>query len=102
MYRPSIFALLAVAMAFVSAVPYATNTTNTTNTTTTITAANNTNTTTTLPDGPTDEYYLVTQIIDYGNEDKNGLYVSGYHTGRDLTPSFTLHDIAMSRKADQE
>ena len=30
---------------------------------------------------PVGEYYLLTSVIDGGDEDKNNLYVSGYHTG---------------------
>ncbi|KAL9072677.1 MAG: hypothetical protein Q9161_003385 [Pseudevernia consocians] len=30
---------------------------------------------------PPSHYYLQTRVKGYGNEDKNGLYVSGYHTG---------------------
>lgn len=30
---------------------------------------------------PPSRYYLETRVKGYGNEDKNGLYVSGYHTG---------------------
>lgn len=98
MYCPSIFALLAVALTHVSAASYPTNTTTATSP---ISTTNTTNTSTTLPDGPTEEYYLVTKVIGYGNEDKNGLYVNGYHTGEGFTLIGSTDGMAMSWKADQ-
>ena len=40
---------------------------------------------------PPSKYHLQTRVKGYGNEDKNGLYVSGYHTGageNDVTLEF--------------
>ena len=40
---------------------------------------------------PVGEYYLLTSVIDGGDQDKNNLYVSGYHTGPDPS-SLPLHE----------
>jgi len=93
MYCLSIFALLAVALTHVSAASYPTNTTTANSP---ISTTNTTNTSTTLPNGPTEEYYLVTKIIGYGNEDKNGLYVNGYHTGKRFTLTGLTDSMATS------
>lgn len=53
------------------------------NTTTvaTITPPSTSNLTTNNTVTPPSRYYLQTRVKGHGNEDKNGLYVSGYHTG---------------------
>lgn len=68
MHYTSVLALVAVGLSGVHAAPYYSNGTDDTYSTPT-------------PDQPTKEYYLVTQVIEPGKEDKDGLYVSGYHTG---------------------
>lgn len=40
---------------------------------------------------PPSRYYLKTRVLDYGNADKNDLYVSSYHTG-----SFAPHSLYYS------
>ncbi|KAF6226008.1 hypothetical protein HO173_012598 [Letharia columbiana] len=47
----------------------------------TITPPSTVNLTTNGTIAPPSRYYLQTRVKGYGNEDKNGLYVSGYHTG---------------------
>ena len=51
-----------------------------------------TNTTTNGTITPPSRYYLQTRVKGYGNSDKNGLYVSGYHTGAGLNDA-TLQTI---------
>jgi len=92
MYYPSIFALLAAALPLVFAAPYPTNGTNTTDV---ITATNTSYTITTLSGAPAQEYYLITQVLGPGNEDKDGLYVSGYHTGREFLPPCTPDNMTL-------
>lgn len=74
MHYTSLLALVAIGLSGVHAAPYYSN------------GTDDTYTTPTLPDAPTKEYYLVTRIIELGKEDKDGLYVSGYHTGRHTHP----------------
>ncbi len=100
MHHPSILALLAVPLALASAVTYPTNTTNTTTPVTTSTTATTTTTLPDIPEIPIDDSYLITQVLGDGNEDKNGLFVSGFHTGRE-SHHLARYNIAMSKKADQ-
>ena len=64
--------LFATIIPFISAAPL--STTKTTNVTT-------------ITEFIVGEYYLITSVIGPGNADKNGLYVSGYHTGTLLPTS---------------
>lgn len=58
-------------------IPYPVNVT----TNATITPPSTVNLTTNGTIAPPSRYYLQTRVKGHGNADKNGLYVSGYHTG---------------------
>lgn len=62
----SFFAILAATLPFAFAAPSSTS--NVINTTS--------------PGSPEGEYYLMTSVIGDGNKDKDKLYLSGYHTGK--------------------
>ena len=61
---PAILSLATLPLTLALALPNSTNATNTTIT-------------------PPSRYYLKTRVLDNGSADKNGLYVSSYHTGPD-------------------
>lgn len=42
---------------------------------------------------PPSRYYLQTQVKGYGNPDKNGLFVSGYHTGAGMNDAVLTQSI---------
>jgi len=52
---------------------------------------NTTNTTVAPGTSLVGEYYLQTSVIGDGHDDKDGLYVSGYHTGDPRRPSLITH-----------
>lgn len=88
MHYTSVLALVAMGLSSIHAAPYYSN------------GTDDTLTTSTPPDTPTKEYYLVTQVTEPGKEDKDGLYVSGYHTGEHSHPRYLPNFTRSGRVAN--